>query len=194
MKNNENVITHSDILDDAESRYRDAYTKGYQQAIRDFTVYNVSKIQCKKFSVDELTKWKNFEDEFYDDFCEPPQARSYDVSARKKPSLKYLYFIRMVNDGIYYKIGITVNIKKRLETLQTGSPVPLEVVFKYRSLYAESIEEKLHKYFSHYNTSGEWFKIPEDTIRNFIEYDFQSFAKTIEIENNPPEPIGTNQD
>ena len=186
---NEKPKEHSEILDDAESRYRHAYTEGYQQAIRDYTVYNVSKIQCKKFSVDELMKWKNFEDEFYDDFCEPPQARSYDVNAEKKPSLKYLYFIRMVNDGIYYKIGITINIKKRLETLQTGSPVPLEVVFKHRSFYAEAIEEKLHKHFTNFNTSGEWFKIPEDTIRHFIQYDFQSFAKTIEIENTPQPPI-----
>ena len=171
---------HENILDDVESRFRHAYTEGYQQAIRDYTVYNVSKIQCKKFSIDELVKWREFEDEFYEDFCSPPQARSYNANAEKKPTLKYLYVIRMVNNGVFYKIGITNNLKKRLETLQTGSPVTLDVYFQFRTLHAEIIEEKLHQKFSFYNTSGEWFKIPEENIKEFLENDFISFAKKIE--------------
>ena len=181
------MANHERILENEEERYRHAYTEGYQQAIRDFTVYNVSKIQCKKFSIDELVKWREFEDEFYDDFCTPPQARSYDVNAEKKPTLKYIYFIRMVNDGTFYKIGITNNIKKRLETLQTASPVPLEVVFKYRTFHAESIEGKLHSYYGKFNTSGEWFKIPDDILTSFLQ-DFNSFAKTIE-QNNSTDPL-----
>ena len=172
--------THSDILDDAENRYRDAYAEGYQQAIRDLTVHNVSKIRCKKFSIDDLVKWKNFEDEFYEDFCLPPQARSYNVKGDKKLTLKYLYIIKMKNDGIFYKIGITNNIKKRLETLQTASPVTLEVIFKYQTHYAETIEEELHSTFNIFNTSGEWFKVPEDKMENFIKNDFLPLVSIIE--------------
>ena len=51
-------------MSNSEIIYREGYTEGYQQAIKDVTAYKISKIQAKKFSINELSKWKNFEDEF----------------------------------------------------------------------------------------------------------------------------------
>ena len=178
-------------MSSSEVIYREGYTEGYQQAIKDVTVYKISKIQAKKFSINELSKWKNFEDEFNDDFSNPPKAIS-QFPEEKKPTLKFIYIIKMkkksisfeeelrYKEGNFYKIGITGNLKNRLITLQTSSPVPLEVFFKYRTLYAESIEVELHKYFERYNTSGEWFILDENHMRDFLNNKFPVIVRSVE--------------
>ena len=59
------------------------------------------------------------------------------------------------------KIGVTNNIKKRMSTMQTGNPYPLNLwySFKIDSSLAFDIEKKLHDKFRWSRTTGEWFKI-----------------------------------
>ena len=172
--------------------YREAYTEGYQQAIKDVTAYKVSKTEAKKFS---LIEWKKFEDEYYEDFCTAPQATKYSFHIEKKPELKFIYIIRMKKKGItfeeelrykegsFFKIGITRNLRSRLQSLQTSSPVPLEVFFKYRSHHAETIETKLHDHFKESNTSGEWFILDENNMRDFLNNKFPVIVQQIERKN-----------
>ena len=56
--------------------YREGYTEGYQQAIKDVTAYKIPKIKAKVFSINELKKWQLFEDEYYEDFCNPPTVQN----------------------------------------------------------------------------------------------------------------------
>ena len=53
-------------MSDSEIIYREGYTEGYQQAIKDVTAYKIPKITAKKFSIDEFKKWENFEDDYYE--------------------------------------------------------------------------------------------------------------------------------
>ena len=172
-------------MSSSEIIYRDAYTEGYQQAIKDITAYKISKITAKKFSIDELNKWKNFEDEFINDFCDPPQCRSFNsMPKRIERHISYVYVIKgdtLDSNHSSYKIGITKNIKERLETLQTSSPKKLRLIFKYPSTDSRTIEKSLHNHFRHYRIrdNGEWFKFQDSMIDSWLRTDFQEFVSSL---------------
>lgn len=74
----------------------------------------------------------------------------------------YIYFIR---DGLaHIKIGITNNVKKRLDALQTANPMKLEYFFGMHvktQRDALDIESELHEKFKDYRLMGEWFEETE---------------------------------
>ena len=77
-------------MNSSETNYREAYTEGYQRAIKDVTVYNIPKNVAKKFSIEILPKWKNFEDEFYEDFLTPPNPQQpIKIPLSRKTKLKH---------------------------------------------------------------------------------------------------------
>ncbi|MGW7617379.1 GIY-YIG nuclease family protein [Streptomyces antimycoticus] len=53
------------------------------------------------------------------------------------------------------KIGITKNLRNRLKGLQTGSPVPLAVLWWHPG--SLDLEEAVHREFDDCRASGEWF-------------------------------------
>jgi hypothetical protein len=57
----------------------------------------------------------------------------------------------------FCKIGIACDVQRRLKSIQTGCPYPLEVWFFKPMKKARSIERQLHQQFSSYQMSGEWF-------------------------------------
>jgi hypothetical protein len=76
----------------------------------------------------------------------------------KSHSAGNLYIIGNLELGTY-KIGVSVNVKKRLKTLQTGSPVPLTLVASKPVDDMYSTEEKTHIKLAAYRLHGEWFKL-----------------------------------
>lgn len=83
----------------------------------------------------------------------------------------YIYFIMAKNgDNNLFKIGRTKNIKDRLEKLSTGCPFPLEVCDKIRCHDTEWLEQMIHKKLEPYRLSGEWFRIPENHMLEFIKF------------------------
>lgn len=77
----------------------------------------------------------------------------------KKESYIYLIF-----NGIETKIGVSVNVEKRLKTLQTGSASKLSLLRKYKigdSKLAYKLEKQLHKMFfqNRCRHNGEWFEL-----------------------------------
>ena len=169
----------------SEIIYRTAYTEGYQQAIKDVTAYKIPKITAKKFSIDELKKWQTFQDEYYDDFCIPPNAQNFIPTQKNKiNNSKYVYVIkgsRINPTESNYKIGITNNIKERVETLQTSSPDKLELLFKHRTTEADKLEKSLHKFFKYYRIreNGEWFQFEDTKISEWLRTEFQDFASQL---------------
>ena len=168
-----------------EILYRTAYTEGYQQAIKDVTAYKISKIQAKKFSIEELNKWKNFEDEFQDDFSTPPLCIAFNsMPKRIEKHISYVYIIKGEVIDTYqsnYKIGISKNIKERIETLQTSSPQKLKLIFKYPTYNPKKIEKSLHNHFKYYRIreNGEWFKFSDSMITDWLRTDFQNFISEL---------------
>ena len=82
------------------------------------------------------------------------QAAASVFRAFRPASVKELvYFIGAETGPI--KIGITTYPKLRLEHLQTGSPVPLQIHALVRG--GRSLERAYHEYFDRWRLHGEWF-------------------------------------
>lgn len=85
--------------------------------------------------------------------------------------MKRLYIIK---SGNYYKIGISENPVDRLAQLKCGNPIEMELIFESEPIENPyKIESALHKKYSCYRLSGEWYSIPNiskefQNIKNFI--------------------------
>jgi predicted GIY-YIG superfamily endonuclease len=80
--------------------------------------------------------------------------------------MRYLYITQM-KGTLYYKIGITNSLTKRLSTLQTGNPIKLYIV-RYYLIYTDAnrLEKLIHNYLSEYHIRLEWFCISVDILKD----------------------------
>jgi len=65
-----------------------------------------------------------------------------------------------------YKIGYTNDIKTRMSALQTGCPVPIDVVCVLPC--GADTEKWLHRRFEDYRVQGEWFDLPDSAIQYLL--------------------------
>jgi len=93
----------------------------------------------------------------------------------KKTYTKYnsglMYLLHLIGSDAY-KVGVTTNIDRRLENLQTGCPYQIEPVYsipvKYR-MSAHRLEAKiLHQYKPSSPYFGEWLKLTPDQYAELI--------------------------
>jgi hypothetical protein len=73
-----------------------------------------------------------------------------------------VYLIQAGESGAI-KIGSANNVSRRLQMLQTGSPIPLLILHVFDGGKAE--EKSLHAKFSQYRLCGEWFS-PDSSLVN----------------------------
>jgi hypothetical protein len=83
------------------------------------------------------------------------------TSQKYRPPRSWVYAIAPVGGGLT-KIGCTVDVPLRLATLQTGSPVPLVVL--WRTEGDAVLEAQLHAAFAAKRRQGEWFDLGPDPI------------------------------
>lgn len=72
---------------------------------------------------------------------------------RRDEGRQFVYFIGTADGPV--KIGLTRDVRQRLESLQTGSPVKLEIL-----AYCEGdrwLERQYHTFFATQRLHGEWF-------------------------------------
>lgn len=94
-------------------------------------------------------------------------------------SLTTVYFIAAADAGMI-KIGKTTDLNKRLATLRTMSPVPLEVACTIS--YDDRLEWRLHTHFSKYRSHGEWFYAEKeivDFMRGYKDKGIQFVVDTV---------------
>lgn len=60
------------------------------------------------------------------------------------------------------KIGRTTNLTKRLASIQTMSPTPLQVLWQHPGGHA--LEKALHRWFRDQRRHGEWFDLGDDPV------------------------------
>jgi len=76
--------------------------------------------------------------------------------------ITYLYIIKSgAQDNAPIKIGVAVNVEKRLDELQTGNPQELIIMYKIpmnSRAHAYMVEARLHRQFYRHRIRGEWFK------------------------------------
>ena len=69
----------------------------------------------------------------------------------------------------YYKIGITINVKKRLKDIDRINPFGVEYIKSYETLYDKGVEGNLHNHFKDKWIKGEWFELTEDDVNSIDE-------------------------
>lgn len=77
----------------------------------------------------------------------------------------------VIYDDLYYKIGKTNNLEKRLSSIKTGN-------VRARLLYYfdDNIEKELHSKFKNKRVGGEWFDLSEEDLL-YIETNFLKYVK-----------------
>lgn len=103
-----------------------------------------------------------------------------NVGGNNNQYLKSIYVLKHRGFEDYYKIGVTHNINQRLNSLNTASPLGIEVVFNqvFDSPYA--VESIIHSRYEDRNTNGEWFNFSKkeiERVTNFIK-GFSEFVLT----------------
>lgn len=81
--------------------------------------------------------------------------------------LTTVYFIAAVDAG-KIKIGKTVDIKRRLSSLSTASPVEITLICTMD--YDDGLEVRIHQHLKEHRSHGEWFYADKpvlDFIRNY---------------------------
>jgi hypothetical protein len=76
------------------------------------------------------------------------------MNTKEQPG--FVYFIQQNGEGCLVKIGWTVDVFGRLRTLQTASPLNLQVLLAMSG--AKSLEAALHLRFRQYHVEREWFR------------------------------------
>jgi hypothetical protein len=74
---------------------------------------------------------------------------------------KYVYFIRMRNTS-YIKIGFSTCVNARMNVLNVGNPIQLDLEFKFKTDKFRLHESLLHIHFTKYHVRGEWFIIKDN--------------------------------
>lgn len=96
-------------------------------------------------------------------------AKSLIARNRAKKSEKpKKYHLYAIGDGECVKLGVSTDVGKRLNSMQTGHPKKLKVLWKFfvgrERAPAFKAEKKLHKYCKKFKLRGEWFKGDSMTI------------------------------
>lgn len=80
----------------------------------------------------------------------------------------FVYFIASANGRV--KIGRSKRPEERLNDLQTGSSVRLEMIAAIPSTNSAKTERQLHELFADRHADGEWFLLSEADIGRAILY------------------------
>ena len=84
--------------------------------------------------------------------------------------MKKVYLLECdFNEEKVYKIGVTQkNISERIKELDTGNPKEIRVVSEYITEYPFAVESFLHNVYSFKREKGEWFKLDQTQVNNFL--------------------------
>jgi hypothetical protein len=97
-------------------------------------------------------------------------------SEKVKETSGFVYLVKATTTS-FYKIGVSKDCYKRLQTLQTGNPLELTIIERIFSVDCIAIEKALHTYYEAYSIRGEWFDFPKS-----IENEFYSIANQLDKE------------
>jgi hypothetical protein len=91
----------------------------------------------------------------------------------QKQRANIVYFILGKTTNLI-KIGVTVDLKERMQTLQLSSPDKLQVVETFVAMDALKVESYLHKQFKHLLSHGEWFSYTDEIKQHITKWKKES--------------------
>jgi len=94
-------------------------------------------------------------------------AATSSVAVQPKPD----QCVYLIGGSGFVKIGVTMNVKKRLGGHQTSNPFPLKLFKTWTCRDARTTEALLHAKYAEFQQSGEWFRLSDDDLRILIAVD-----------------------
>ena len=94
-----------------------------------------------------------------DSFTDFLQSKNQDKSG--------FIYLAQASQTQWCKIGMSKQPYKRMQTLQTGSPLEIILLHRIYTFDAIALEKSLHEYFDAYRVRGEWFDFPIECIQEF---------------------------
>lgn len=91
-----------------------------------------------------------------------PTGRSRQPSRHLTSIPGFVYLIGINNE--YYKIGLSLNVKDRVMSLQTAQPYKVDIIHIIATQHAPRLEVLLQSHYDAQWVSGEWFKLDEDQV------------------------------
>lgn len=135
------------------------------RGIQDFVGYNAFEVheansaKGKYSAIEAINLLSEAECKFYDGKSMRYSHDERRAIHRALVASTWTYFIVAPDVGMV-KIGKAKNLKKRLATLRTGCPVPIEVRAAVR--FTEGLEGWLHDALKDKRRDGEWFVYDEE--------------------------------
>ena len=88
----------------------------------------------------------------------------------------HIYILK--NEGIgYYKIGRSTQPRRRIDNIQTSNPYHIDTVGVFPVNNAVELEMFLHLQLARYRVRLEWFKLPDEILKELLEN-----LKALEVE------------
>ena len=119
------------------------------------------KDYCKNYTDEEVDLINaNIKEHFFDNTSVDKKA------TERKQQVGYIYLLKC---GEFYKIGYSKCVEQRLRQLDIR-PYKIELLMKWQSDIAYSIEQALHDIYKAYRVDNEWYshELPIDTIDKTI--------------------------
>ena len=100
-----------------------------------------------------------------------PKSRNYSgvdaVNKRRFPN-GYIYFIRLTGTD-YYKLGVSQNVKRRLQDINAATPFDLEILSLHYFNDVYDVEAEYKTKLSEFVQKGEWLRITDiETAKNIM--------------------------
>jgi hypothetical protein len=110
---------------------------------------------------DFLNATKPDVDIYIDTVMHTPHETSIQKKKQRVPKKGYVYLLKAENGC---KIGMSVNPKKRIETLGVKLPFPIDTICTIKTDDMTSLELELHQHFADKRINGEWFNLDTEDI------------------------------
>lgn len=80
----------------------------------------------------------------------------------RKPKKPKVYVLEC--EG-HYKVGVSLNPRSRITSLQIGCPFPIKLVMTITHPNADRLEARLHQLYRRHRVRGEWYALSPDHLR-----------------------------
>lgn len=86
----------------------------------------------------------------------------------------YIMYCKDLEGRTIHKVGISSDVKKRINSMQSGNPFKIKVLKLFKTPNASKVEKLIHKELRESRLTGEWFYLESESqkekLKNFIEW------------------------
>ena len=97
----------------------------------------------------------------------PPHKK--EIPSSKTTAHGYVYLV--VSEDGAFKVGITGNMQERFQALQTSVPMKISLLHVLEVDDCLTVERHFHRIFAERKITGEWFRLTEEDIALFQNYE-----------------------